>query len=80
MPNVGTVSVEDTSSSLALGVGVGTDATTAVWVVTFTSAVFDTTTGYPNLQVTTATPFNPACGCGVFDILPLTKGAAVRPK
>lgn len=47
MPNVGTVSVEDTSSGL-----------NAVWVVTFTSAVSDTS-DFPGLQVRTTAPLNP---------------------
>lgn len=48
MPNVGTVSVEDNPDSVTLGTG--TDATTAVWVVTFTSAVSEPGDS-PGLQV-----------------------------
>lgn len=46
MPNIGTVSVEDNPDSVTLGTG--TDATTAEWTVTFTSAVG----AFPTLEVT----------------------------
>lgn len=48
MPNIGTVSVEDNPGSLTLDTGA--NAITAVWVVTFTSAVSETG-DFPNLEV-----------------------------
>lgn len=62
MPNVGTVSVAVNPASVTLG-GSGADATTAVWVVTFTSAVSETA-DFPNLLVRLLTLY-----LGVFHVV-----------